>query len=129
MHISCSTKARVIFCRVCMTSSYQYILYILYLVILFSYYRHIILVEINTLGQNMELISYWFLCNLQAIQKHLVKSRNYLMNNFLVALSSSTSYPFGLFSWLWLIPFRQSSHFFSSLGINCEFLEGKRLCT
>jgi hypothetical protein len=47
-------------------------------------------------AQNMGLISHWFLCNLQAIQKDLVKSRNYQMNHFLVALSSSTSYNVGL---------------------------------
>lgn len=47
-------------------------------------------------AQSMEFASLWFLYNLQAIQKHLVKSRNYQMNHFLVALSSSTSYHVGL---------------------------------
>ena len=47
-------------------------------------------------AQSMEFPSFWFLYNLQAIQKHLVKSRNYQMNHFLVALYSSTSYQVGL---------------------------------
>ena len=37
-------------------------------------------------AQSMEFASFWFLYNLQAIQKHPVKSRNYQMNHFLVAL-------------------------------------------
>jgi hypothetical protein len=36
--------------------------------------------------QSMEFLSFGFLYDLQAIQKHLVKSRNYQMNHFLVAL-------------------------------------------
>jgi len=40
--------------------------------------------------QSMEFLSFWFLYNLQAIQKHLVKSRNYQMNHFLVALFQQT---------------------------------------
>jgi hypothetical protein len=47
-------------------------------------------------AQSMEFPSFWFLYNLQAIQKHLVKSRNYQMNHFLVALYSSTSDQVGL---------------------------------